>query len=521
MLAPRTRREFLAEVGRGTLVASLGIGLGRELGFVSAFADDVPASLSFGALDPLVALMQETPVDKLLPLLVERLSTGTDLKTLVAAGALANARTFGGEDYVGMHTVMAIAPAWRMAQETSEPRRALPVLKVLYRNTNRIQEVGGRAHEVLRPVEPAAVALGRGGGEALRDAVRAKDVGAAERTFAALARGTATEALDHLLLEVDDSTEVHRVVLPYRAWDLAEVVGREHAHTLLRQSVRYCVQEEGRPATAGRSAEIRALLPALLERHGLLGRVPEPRPADDAAVEATSKAIFEAKAADAAELAAAALEKGMPPEALGEAIALAANQLLLRDAGRSDREARPGKPAGSVHGDSIGVHACDSANAWRTMALVGNVRNRHACLIHGAYQAAGDRVGRGGDFLNWRPRPDPEDVAKVEAKDPEALLREAEGAIRERDQARAAAVIHRYGALGHGPRPAFDLMRRYATSEDGALHAEKYFRTASEEFAAGRPAFRWRHLVSLARVTASSFGHPAPGYADACRLLKA
>jgi hypothetical protein len=39
---------------------------------------------------------------------------------------------------------------------------------------------------------------------------------------------------------------------------------------------------------------------------------------------------------------------------------------------------------------------------------------------------------------------------------------------------------------------------KYAVSEDGALHAEKYYRTASEEFAAGRPAFRWRQLVALA-----------------------
>ena len=61
---------------------------------------------------------------------------------------------------------------------------------------------------------------------------------------------------------------------------------------------------------------------------------------------------------------------------------------------------------------------------------------------------------------------------------------------------------------------------KYAISEDGALHAEKYYRTATEEFRAARPAFRWRHLTALARVTASEYGMPAPGYEDACRLLK-
>ena len=42
-----------------------------------------------------------------------------------------------------------------------------------------------------------------------------------------------------------------------------------------------------------------------------------------------------------------------------------------------------------------------------------------------------------------------------------------------------------------------------------------------EEYTAARPAFKNRYLVALARVTASSYGTPAPGYAEACRLMKA
>lgn len=57
-------------------------------------------------------------------------------------------------------------------------------------------------------------------------------------------------------------------------------------------------------------------------------------------------------------------------------------------------------------------------------------------------------------------------------------------------------------------------------SEDGALHAEKYYRTVTEEFAAVRPAFHWRQLVALARVTASEYGRPAPGMVEAREMLK-
>jgi hypothetical protein len=210
----------------------------------------------------------------------------------------------------------------------------------------------------------------------------------------------------------------------------------------------------------------------------------------------------------------------MSPADVGEAITLAANQLVLRDLGRTPREEVSGKPVGSVHGDSIGVHACDSANAWRNMARVSNARNCFASLILGAYQVALDRTARGGDFLNWQPLPVARHLGEIKATDPDTLLREADEAIRGNLQAKASAVIHRYGELGHAPRRVFDLLLRYAVSEDGALHAEKFYRTVSEEFVATRPGYRWRHLVALARVTASEFGRPAAGMAEARALLK-
>jgi hypothetical protein len=61
---------------------------------------------------------------------------------------------------------------------------------------------------------------------------------------------------------------------------------------------------------------------------------------------------------------------------------------------------------------------------------------------------------------------------------------------------------------------------RFATSEDGSLHAEKYYKTVREEFKRTRTAFRWRQLVALARVTASEYGRTAPGYKQARELLK-
>ena len=232
------------------------------------------------------------------------------------------------------------------------------------------------------------------------------------------------------------------------------------------------------------------------------------------------KTVFESSPRSAADAVAAALAEGIDPADVGEAIALAANQLVLRDPGRPERWAAPGKPPGSVHGDSIGVHASDAVNAWRNMSRVVNPRNAAACLILAGYEVARDRQGRADDFLRWAPRPLAEVLEAVKTTDPKGLLAETESAVQANQQEITSALVHRYGTLGHDPAPVFSLLLKYAVSEDGALHAEKYYRTVREEFTSTRPAFRWRQLVALARVTASECGRPAPGVAQAQELLK-
>ncbi len=510
-----TRREFLGDVGRGMLLAGLGTTLAGDLGLAHLRADDAETTLSFGELEPLVALMQDTPPAKLTALLVEKLKSGTSLKTLVAAGALANARTFGGQDYIGFHTFMALAPAYRMAQELPTSLQPLPVLKVLYRNANRIQDFGGRKNEVLHPVTADSVPAGVVAGEHLREVARGGDIEAAERAFAGIAQGPIGEAFNHLQFEVEDEVDVHRVVLAWRAWDTLDLAGKEWAHCLLRQSVRYCanVERSMKEKNYARSA-IRTVLPALLDQYKLLGRTLGQTAGDDGWLQQLAQTIFGGTREQAADAVAQALHEGFAPESIGEALSLAANMLVLHDPGRPEQWANAEKPVGSCHGDSVGVHASDAANAWRNIVRVSNPRNVVASLIVGAFHTGGQ-----SERSNKQPYPLAEQLAQVRADDAAGLLREAEAAIREKDQFRAAATVARYGQLGHDARPVFDLLLKYATSEDGALHAEKYYNTASAEFAVMRPAFRWGQLVALARVSASEFGRPSPGYEEAKKLL--
>jgi len=514
----RNRREFLSDVGRGMLVAGVGSSVAFDMGLVRAAAGDAAADakdrISFGKLEPLVVLMQETPADKLMPLLIAKLKSGTDLRTLTAAGALANARTFGGQDYIGYHTFMALAPALEMSRELPEAERPLPVLKVLHRNTTRMQAQGGCEHEVLRPVEASTLPGNWKESDILREQVRRRDAKQAEAAFAAMAKASPLDAYQQLQQEIEDEVDVHRVVLSWRAWAMLDLVGQEYAHTMLRQSVRYCLQSENSIASQKRpTGKIREQLPKLFDQYKLAGKSLGSRTADDAWIDSLGKVIYSASREQASDAVAAALAEGFSPDSVGEAITLAANRLVLHDPGR--REAQPDKPVGSVHGDSVGVHASDSANAWRNIARVGNSRNAMASLIVGAFHTAGQSGG-----LNKEAYPLEDQLKKIGATNPAVLLSELDAAVRAKDQAQACALALRYGDSGGEARKIFDVLLKFAVSEDGALHAEKYYRTATEEYARTRPAFRNRQLAALARVTASEYGKPAPGYVQAKDLLK-
>ena len=90
---PRTRREFLSKVGQGMLAATVGFEVANGLGLSSVLAEETSNALNFGSHEPLVRLMQDTPADKLLPMLAEKLRGGMEIRTLVTAQAPCHRRS--------------------------------------------------------------------------------------------------------------------------------------------------------------------------------------------------------------------------------------------------------------------------------------------------------------------------------------------------------------------------------------------------------------------------------------------
>ena len=439
-----TRRDFFRQVGAGALTAVAG-----DLGFGLAFAQDEPR-LTFGALEPLVSLLQETPIAKLQPLLVAMVKEGkTDLKTLTAAAALANARTFGGQDYIGFHTFMALAPAYRdVARAAEGAGRAAGAEGHPPQHQPHPGERAAARRKCCSPCKRRST-IGKPKGNALPgDAMRGRR---GEGANASWRNSTRTRPARPT---TTSSIRAGRHQRPPGRPRLAGVGAAGHRRQGTRRdaaaSVGALLRQRGAALQAAEAEPaIRRVLPKLMDSTSCSAR-DRARRRRTTTGSKDRAALYAATPEQAAEIAAAALADGIAPDAVQEAISVAANQMVLRDENKQ------------AHGSTNGVHCCDAVNAWRHIARVSSAKNACAATVLAAYHFAFDRDNpKRNKFQEWLPYPRQEARDAVKTDDPAELLRELDAAVRNKDQARAAAVTARSGGLDAPSAPVFALFRRY------------------------------------------------------------
>src|SRR5262245_9314083 len=218
------------------LAVLVGPSLAAQLGLAAEDHKDDKAKTP-NSLARISHLIQQTPTEKLLPALHGELKNGVTLKELIAAGALANARAFGGQDYNGYHSFMALCPSYAMAKALPAAESAVPVLKVLFRTSTHIHGAHCTQNDHLAAVEPVKLDAKASPAEQIREAARARKLAQAEQIFASLP-GTPERTYDDVQLLIQDDLNVHRVVLAWRAWEVLDFIGKDHARDMLRQTVR-------------------------------------------------------------------------------------------------------------------------------------------------------------------------------------------------------------------------------------------------------------------------------------------
>src|SRR6185295_3420796 len=303
-MIPSSRREFLRDVGRGMLVAGIGTAVASDLGFSTAFADRGPEALPLGSHEALVELIRGTPPEQLQPILISKLKAGeVNNKQLISAAALANAEAFGGTDYVGYHTAMAMLPALNISTQLPAERSALPVRKVIYRNSAQCQSHGGGSKATLMALHAAEHSAEGDMGLKIREACRSADTKVAESVFGDMRNATPQEMFNAIQPAVQDDINVHRFVFAHRTYGMIGLLGKEYAHTLLRQSVRQMVDFELEHKRHNHPENpIRDLLPQLLDQYKLVGKTLGKKDPGDVAIDKLARTIYNgppARSADA------------------------------------------------------------------------------------------------------------------------------------------------------------------------------------------------------------------------------
>ncbi|MCA9228108.1 MAG: twin-arginine translocation signal domain-containing protein, partial [Planctomycetales bacterium] len=136
MFSPSSRRRFLQTVGVGT--AALGL---ADLPFVSRLprvsADEARLNPQLVRLDdsiePLVRLLEETPRDRLLEAVAERIHAGTSYQEVLAALMLAGVRNVQPRPSVGFkfHSVLVVNSAHLASLAGPDEERWLPIFWAL------------------------------------------------------------------------------------------------------------------------------------------------------------------------------------------------------------------------------------------------------------------------------------------------------------------------------------------------------------------------------------------------------
>ncbi|HKW93272.1 MAG TPA: hypothetical protein VJX92_15360 [Methylomirabilota bacterium] len=460
-------------------------------------------------IEPLVQLVEETPPDRVVERVHERLAAGTGFRDMLLASALAVVRSsdlppghHGGplHPLAGLHAVRHIAA--RLPGEYA----MLPVIQHVAVANKHIHSpaMGPFILAEAQPVSEhdsveATV-------KAFRMAVGRGVYNACDHYFLYLLdRLSPMQVLEHLL-EVGipkNQLDDHYFLFPVFTWRALEYFGWEYARFLGRAPVRYVT----RPTAPTSLDEVEALISA----HELLERDLRATTGDDETAAVTRLADEIGRVGDFTEIPpmlARALADGLSLEGAGEALSVGGSTLFLR----------------SQTGNPMDVHINTGANTRRYLLRQPELSRRiklQALLVWNT----GPEVRMAQRMLAPEPQPEPARVAALPFRAPDELLQEIEALIgrlpvgerlpagnlstwRSTDEVKhAAALAQQYADRGYAAESLITMLAKIACRDNFTeLHAFKHHQATYEEFHATRPSLRWRHLVAAVQAAAISHG---------------
>jgi hypothetical protein len=379
MAASPDRRTFLT--------GSVALGL---VNLPAVAADDAkltPNLVKFDSdIEPLVRLLEETPREKLLEEVGDRVKKGLPYRDVLAALFLAGIRNVQPRP-VGFkfHAVLVVNSAHLASLAGPDRERWLPIFWAIdnFKNSQAQNEKEGGWR--MKPAGELKLPAGHTARDAFTRAMDSWDTEAADVAIAALARSASKGELFDIFCRYGcrDFRDIgHKAIYVANAFRLLGTIGWRHAEPVLR-SLAYALLEhegenpakrDGAPDRSGRrNAELARQIPTGWQAG---------KPSFDASREvlAASRTSTDAELSD---MGVSLLGKGIAPRAIWDGLFLSAGELLMRQPG------------------IIGLHTLTSLNALHySFQTTSNDETRRLLLLQAAafLPQFRDRMGKLADL---------------------------------------------------------------------------------------------------------------------------
>jgi hypothetical protein len=473
-------------------------------------------------IEPLVQFVEETPPERIVAETYKKLRSGTSVKEMLLAGALAVIRSSDlppGHHGGPLHPIAGLHAVHNIAERLTGEFAMIPVVQNVALANKHLHhhsmgpyilaetEPASANDDVEATVEEMQYYLDRG-------AYHAMD----SYYLFFLQKETPMQVLDRLLQVAvpKNQADDHYLLFPTFTWRALEYFGWDYAKYLIRPAVRY--------VTRPPAARVMLSIDELIEEYGLLTRVLRYKTdeSETEAVTALADTIAHCDTFDESPpILAKALADGLSLEGTVEGLSVGGSALFLR----------------SQTGNPMDVHINTGINIRRYLLSQPEISMQTKLRALFTWNT-GPEVKSAQYKLAPVLQPEPEKVSALPGRSQEQLLAEMNGLIDslpigERrpmtpiatwvasDEVKHAAVLaQQYANCNYDPAPLIDMLAKIACRDSFTeMHAYKHNQATFEEFHATRPSLRWKHLVSAVQAAAISHGRLQQVYDDAAEVI--
>jgi len=482
MFQENSRRAFLKTTAAGAALGMGDLSFLNWLGPVSAAEAKLePAVVRFGSdIERLVRLLEDTPREKLLEKVGERIHAGTSYREILAALLLAGVRNVQPRPRVGFkfHAVLVVNSAHLASLNSPAEHRWLPIFWALdYFKEAQAQDAKERDW-TMRPVDEAALPPPPKAHKALVAAMENWDEPAADAAVAALARTAGASEVYELMFRLGarDFRDIgHKAIFAANSFRTLNCIGWQYAEPVLRCLAYALLQHDGgnparRDDPADRPGRKNVERARRIRPDWVAGKV------DSAATTEMLATLRQASEDEICDHVVDVLNRGIAPQSIWDALAVGAGELLARQPG------------------IVALHAVTTTNALRfAWDTVASDETRRLLLLQNAafvtlFRQAMKARGSVKDF-------------KIDELAPAAGSRSAPSVpdilsdVR-RDPTASAGKVLAY--LSEHPQPSelMDTARVLVFLKGTNAHDYKFSSAVLEDFYKVSPEWRNRYLAT-------------------------